>query len=102
MPERIAQLLGDSLVQAIDAFFDAWTRMNVALLEGNTAAATEAVADCRAALGTWLALLVERLDSRNASMLLDLHKRVDSEETRIQNLEGLLGEDHGHDDMGRP
>jgi hypothetical protein len=90
MPERIARLLGESLVQAIDAYFDAWTRLNAAVVAGDIAAAEAALDDCRAALGTWLALLVERLDSRNAQMLLELHRRVDN-----------IG-DHGHDDTGRP
>lgn len=90
MPERIARLLGESLVQAIDAYFDAWKRQNAALLASDPAATEAAIEDCRAALGTWLALLVERLDSRNAQVLVELHKRVDSIE------------DHGHDDTGRP
>jgi hypothetical protein len=96
MPERIARLLGETLVQAIDAFFDAWRRENAALLANDPAAAQAAIDDCRAALGTWLALLVERLDSRNAQVLVELHKRVESLESLMR-----VG-DHGHDDTGRP
>lgn len=102
MPERIARLLGDTLVQAIDAYFDAWRRQNAALLANDPAAVEAAIDDCRAAMGTWLALLVERLDSRNAQVLVELHKRLEGDETRIHNLEGLMGEDHGHDETGQP
>lgn len=84
MPERIARLLGESLVQAIDGYFDARTRLIRALVDGDADAALIANEESRAALSNWLALLVERLDSRNAQMLVDvLH--------RLENLEGLMG-----------
>ncbi len=104
------RLLGETLVRAIDAYFDARSRLVSALVAGDEAAAQAANQDSRAALGTWLALLVERLDSRNAAVLVDVIRRV-------ENLEALMGvdrradgaaqaaldaQDHGHDEPGRP
>lgn len=81
MPERITRLLGDALVEAIDGYFDARTRLIAAIVARDEAAAQQANADSREALSTWLALLVERLDGRNAAMLVDAIKRIEALET---------------------
>ena len=84
MPDRETRLLGETLVHAIDAYFDARTRLIRALAAGDELAAQEANLESKAALSTWLALLVERLDSRNAGMLADVLMR-------LENLEALMG-----------
>lgn len=77
------RLLGETLVQAIDGYFEARARLIRALAAGDEPAAQTANAESRQALGTWLALLVERLDSRSASLLVDVLRR-------LENLEALL------------
>lgn len=77
MAERIAHALGIPLVQAIDAYFDARARLIHALVQGDEAAAQDANRESREALGTWLALVVERLDSRNAQTLVSMFRRVE-------------------------
>lgn len=98
MPERMAQLLGDPLVHAIDAYFTARRRLITALIHGDEEGAQQANDDSRRALSDWLALLVERLDSRNAAMLVELYKHVEQLladharlSLRVANLEGLMG-----------
>lgn len=77
MAERIAHALGSPLVQAIDAYFEARSRLIHALMQGDEAAAQDANRESREALGNWLALVVERLDSRNAQMLVHVFRRID-------------------------
>lgn len=83
-PTPAGRLLGEPIVRAIDAYFSSRERLITALIRGDEAAAQQANRESREALGTWLALLVERLDSRNAQMLVDVLKR-------LENLEALMG-----------
>ena len=93
-----SRLLGETLVQAIDAYFQARARLIRALIAHSEADAHAANRESREALSTWLALLVERLDSRNAALLVDMLKRVEALEAeqgrlvlRVTNLESLMG-----------
>jgi hypothetical protein len=86
--EQRATILGVPLVQAIDAYFTARQRFIVALLQMDQDAMRAAEADSKLALSNWLALVVERVDSRSAALLVDALKR-------IENLEALLGVDRG-------
>jgi hypothetical protein len=81
--EPLARLLGEPLVRALDAYFNSRERLIAALIAGDEAAAKAANRESRAGLSMWLALIVERLDSRTASMLVDVL-------TRLENLEALM------------
>jgi hypothetical protein len=100
MPERIARALGEPLVQAIDLYFESRTRLIAALAQGDEAGAQAANQENREALATWLALLVERLDSRNAGMLVDVLKRLENLETLMRV--GSDPDDPTGVDAGRP
>lgn len=100
MSEAIRRMLGDTLVKAIDGFFAAVGRLAAALIRSDAAGVDAAIAECREALGLWLALLVERLDGRNAAQLVQLHERVDAIERRLSPARDSY--DGGHDEMGLP
>jgi hypothetical protein len=82
--EQRAGILGAPLVQAIDAYFDARERYILAMQAGDYEAAHAAERESKTALANWMALLVNRVDSRTSGMLVDVLKR-------IENLEALMG-----------
>lgn len=79
---RLSALVGDDYVRAIDAFFDAWDAASRALVAGDAPCAVASMAQAREAMSLWLALLVERVDGRTASMLADALRRIDALERR--------------------
>ena len=103
MPDTsTGRLLGNTLVQAIDAYFQARERLIRALIAGDEVTALAANTESFEALKTWMALLVNRLDERSAQQLVELWKHV-------HNLEALMRvdpvspapEDDGHDFQGQ-
>jgi len=85
MPEALRRVLGDDIVRTVDAFWAAAERLALLVAAaGSEPQIRAAVREAREALGLWLALLVERLDGRNATTLVALHQRVDALEAQIK------------------
>lgn len=83
MSDRLAEILGNNLVRAIDLVFDLLTEFGVSVAGADIERVRPLSHQLKEALSTWLALLVERLDSRNAQQLVDMHRRIKELEAKI-------------------
>ncbi len=103
LPDHIADLLSSPVVEAIDSYFRAHYRAALATVRGDPAGIAATLDTERQGLSAYLALVVERLDSRNAHVLVEAYKQLDALNERVRNLEALMrtGDDTddptGHD-----
>jgi hypothetical protein len=83
LPDHVRELLSSPVVTALDAYFRARYRAAIAVMRLDEAGIAAALIEEREHLAQYLALVIERLDSRAASMLVDVL-------TRVENLEALM------------
>lgn len=102
LPEHIIALLGSPVVTSLDAYFAARQRFALAIIAGDRAAALTALEAEREQFANYLALIVERLDSRAAHFLADMYRHLDLAERQIKAIDQVLGLERPDDSVDDP
>ena len=102
LPDHIQALLGSPVVTSLDAYFAARRRFALAIIAGDRDAALAALEAEREQFASYLALIVERLDSRAAHFLADMYKHLDQAERQIKAIDQVLGLERPDDSVDDP